>query len=121
VLDLFQPPKPPVPTNVRRVLLADMDAPIGEDERRRQRLEALRIAWAARSKTGKVYLNSTREEKLARRRIADQITRQDRRGSPEHEAEKAAKLARYHAMTPEQKEALRAKKREWYARRKQRA
>ena len=117
MLDLFQPVAI-VPANVRRVILADMDAPIGEEEKQRQRMAALRLAWAARSKDGKVRYGQTRDEKLARRRERDALKRQAAIGSPAHEALKAQKRANYAALTPEQKKAILAQKREWYARTK---
>ena len=113
MLDLFRPPViQPIPTRVVNHM------PDYAAERHQQRLAALRLAWKARSKTGEVRDGDSREEKLARRREHDRKKRQERIGSPAHEALKAQKRANYHALTDEQKKAILAQQREWYARKK---
>ena len=112
MLDLFQPPKVvPKPTRVV-CQMPDLEA-----EKRQQRLDALRLAWAARSKDGTVQFNATRAEKLAKRRKRDAEKRRQMIGSPAHEVLKAQKRANYHALTVEQKKERQRYQREWYARR----
>jgi hypothetical protein len=115
MLDLFYPPTI-APQSSRTVTLCTDDDP--EELKRQQRLQALRKAWAARAKYGVPMVGATAEEKAAAKRERDAIRRDAARGSPRHEAIKAAKRNGYAAMTEEQRQARLAYQREWYARSK---
>ena len=115
MIDLFQP-RAPMKAQARMVKLCIDDDPAAMQAE--QRMQALRLAWAARTKRGQPLIGASAQERAQARRIKDAERRAEARGTARHAAAKAAKLAAYHAMTEQERAALRAYQRDWYARRK---
>jgi hypothetical protein len=115
VIDLFQP-RAPMKAQARMVKLCIDDDPAAMQAE--QRMQALRLAWAARTKRGQPLIGASAQDRAQARRRKDAERRAEMQGTARHAAAKAAKLAAYHAMTEEERAALRAYQRDWYARRK---